>query len=160
MPHSYLPKKATTVLISGLFSSALFAANPNSVNENFAETQGDSSQIYWTIHPSIKYESIKLTVTLPDGNQQEESSEWEPSLNGPLEDGGYDYELVVTPSLSSEIKNTLQATRNTAERQDTGAAFVRNLRSQGFLPQQPQIQSGHFTLLNGQLVPADQTEEQ
>ncbi len=137
--------------ILNCFTTPLWAANANSVNENFATIQGDGGNIYWFIHPSVKFESIKLTLSADtDDFDLTLESELEPST-GPLDDGGYQYELVVTPLLGASVKAELKAARAAAGGQET-ADIARSLKAQGKIPEKRQVQSGHFMLVNGQLV--------
>ncbi len=140
-----------------LIASSAGAANQNAKNNNFATLQAFGNSIYWSIHPSVHYQSIKLTLSSNSGTPIEIESEQEPTT-GALEDGEYTYELVVTPSLGPSVRAQLKAARESAGGQEAASA-VRNLKSQGKIPQHRQIQSGYFRLSNGQLVTADAAQE-
>jgi len=137
-------------------ASTLWAANPHSVNENFATLQqGSGASVYWDIHPSVHFDSIKLTLSSDNLNLAVESDA-APATDS-LDDGAYQYELVVTPSLGPSVRAELKAARAAADGQEN-AAVARSLKSQGKTPSKRQVQSGYFTILEGQLVSAEETE--
>lgn len=129
---------------------------PLTADENFATLQGNGNSVSWLIDPGIDYESITLTLSSPAGDFVKES-EWPPSV-GPLEDGHYKYELTVAPFVDPSSKEQLEAARSGADPRET-EELLDDLRQQGKLPQQGLIQSGYFTILDGQLVPTDAVEE-
>ena len=140
-----------------LIASPLRAATQNPANENFASLQAYGNSVYWSIHPGVRYQSIKLTLSSNSGTPIEIESEQEP-VTGALEDGEYNYELVVTPSIGPSVRAQLKAAREAAGGQEASNA-VRILKSQGKIPQRRQIQSGYFRISNGQLVAADAAQE-
>ncbi len=141
----------------GFTATAAWAANMHSVNENFATLQAYGNSVYWSIHPSVHYKSIKLTLSNDSGTPIEIESEQEP-VTGVLDDGEYTYELVVTPSIDPSVRAQLKAAREAAGGQEA-SNVVRTLQSQGKIPQHRQIQSGYFRISNGQLIAADADQE-
>ena len=91
----------------------LWAANKHSVNENFATLQAFGNSVYWSIHPSVRFDSISVTLSSSTGTQSVIVADSEPST-GALDDGDYNYELVVTPSLGPSIRSELKAARQAA----------------------------------------------
>lgn len=132
------------------------AADENGINENFATLQGIGNSVSWIIDPDVDYESIKLTLSSSAGDFVTES-EWAPSV-GPLEDGRYTYELTVAPFIDSSTKEQMEAARSGADGQETGE-LLNDLIEQGKVPQQRLVQSGYFTILDGQFVANDAVEE-
>jgi hypothetical protein len=127
-------KKLTTLaaMIAGLASTPIMA-------DNFATINGDENVVYWDIDPSVEYQSI--TLTLSSSNSSPQKYEFADAPMTPeLADGGYKYELVVTPVVDSTMS------RN--DGLDNGRDSAMQPVAQG------QIQSGFFTIANGSLVPA------
>ncbi|KJV05347.1 hypothetical protein [Methylocucumis oryzae] len=124
--------------------SAVNWANPN----DFATLQANGNIVSWSIASDVHYQSIQ--VKLASGEKIiSVTSEGEP-ITPPLEDGGYQYELTVTPLLSKAAKAELKAIRAEANGQEA-RNNVSELTRQGILPE-AKIQSGYFTIDNGQLV--------
>ena len=105
------------------------------------------------------HERIQLTVVSPDGTVF--SREFTPGRNpsfrlsdieGPVEDGAYSYELRVVPRISADVKRKLEDAR---AKNDEAAA--RKLMRQAGLDQ-PLVQSGAITVLNGSIVAPDAVE--
>jgi hypothetical protein len=67
----------------------------------------------------------------------------------PLRDGSYRYELVVVPALPDAIRERMQAVR---ESPDDRFKLERELRQQGWLPKEPIIESGTFSVAGGLIV--------
>ncbi len=154
MKKSHTAKRYLLPLIFLSFtSSSLWAANQNSVNENFATMSGSGNVVSWSIHPSVHYQSIELTLTTPDRGPLVIDTTGEP-VTPSLPDGGYNYEMIVTPSLGPNVRGQLKAARAAADGQEAAEA-ARTLKSQGKVPQHRQVQSGFFTILNGELVLPD-----
>ncbi len=145
-----LKKILYPLALLSLFSTPLLADS-----ENFATLQGSGNVVFWSIGPNVQFDSIKLTLS-SGAEVIEKISDTEPSTD-PLADGSYQYELVVTPPVSTKLRSQLRAARRAAKGQE-GAETVRSLHGQGALSQQRLAQSGAFTILGGQLVPADLTE--
>ena len=133
------------------FSSLSWAASSHSVNENFAIPEGDSSNIFWYIHPSVHYQELHLTVSADGISIADEVFVDEPILEGPLADGVYTWELTVYPDLGPEVKGMLKAARQAAGGQEN-AEVVRSLKNQDLIPSHRIAQSGSFTILDGLLV--------
>jgi len=66
-----------------------------------------------------------------------------------LRDGSYSYELVVVPAIPGEIRARMEAARESA---DSGVKLETELREQGWLPKEPLVQSGHFSVSGGLIV--------
>ena len=146
----------TSLALIGFIATPLWAASQKSVNENFATVQSYGNSVSWSIHPSVRFDSITVNLSPTEGSQTVIVSASEPST-GALVDGGYNYELVVSPSLGPSVRAELKAARKAAGGQEAKAT-VKALKSQGKIPQHRQVQSGYFTILNGQLVSADAEE--
>jgi hypothetical protein len=67
----------------------------------------------------------------------------------PLGDGSYRYELVVVPVIPDAIRQRMEAVR---ESPDDRAKLERELRSQGWLPKEPIVESGHFSVSGGLIL--------
>jgi hypothetical protein len=74
---------------------------------------------------------------------------------GTLPDGGYTYELRLSPALSPEAKDWIKAAQNSPDR----AQVSEHLREQGLLPVESMVQSGGFQVAGGQLIVPSETEE-
>ena len=160
MKKLYLTKRYLIFLVLLVFIlNPLWANQPSGDgNKNpIATIHGDSNGVFWAIHQHIQYESIKLTLSPAF---EEEVFVMETNLQpstDPLVDGSYNYELVVTPLLNSSVRGQLTAARKAADGQEAAGA-VRYLKRQGNIPQQRQVQSGHFMILDGQLISPDEEE--
>ncbi|MCF7970790.1 MAG: hypothetical protein K9L22_06455 [Methylococcaceae bacterium] len=162
--HRYL---LFTTLSATLIASPVWAAKPQttpnqepnnnqSVNTNFATLYASGNSVFWSIHPSVHYDSISLTLSSGD-ETWETSSTTEPEVTN-LTDGHYNYELVVTPALGASVRAELKAARLEAHGQDSHDK-VKALKNQGKIPQHRQVQSGAFMIVNGQLASPDAIEE-
>lgn len=74
----------------------------------------------------------------------------------PLGDGSYRYELVVVPAIPEQIRARMEAVRESPEDR---VKLERELKSEGWLPKEPLIQSGHFAITGGHIVDGSQQEE-
>ena len=147
----------TPIALLVLITTPLWAAGQQSVDQDFATIQPYGSSVYWSIDPRVNFDSITLTLTTTDGSRSVTVTDREPST-GALADGGYKYELVVTPALDPSVRAELKAAREAAGGQEAYAA-VKALKSQGKIPKHRQVQSGFFRILNGQVVSADEAQE-
>ncbi len=112
-----------------------------------------AGQIQWQLlQPN---EGASLTVAGPYGEveQVDYAAGSPPTISlldahgQPRPDGVYTWELRARPMLSPAVRQELVRARDTGD--DTVAP---RLRRMGLLPLQPLVQSGHFRILNGQLV--------
>jgi hypothetical protein len=67
----------------------------------------------------------------------------------PLRDGSYRYEVVVVPAIPDAIRERMEAVR---ESPDDRFKLERELREQGWLPKEPIVESGHFSVAGGLIV--------
>jgi hypothetical protein len=117
-----------------------------------------------TITPRGEYDRLDFTVAGRDGSpihRQFKSGsaayfEIVDEQGKPLGDGSYRYELVVVPVIPDEIRARMEAVRESPEDR---ARLEKELRSQGWLPKEPLIQSGHFSIAGGMIVDGGQQEE-
>jgi len=65
-------------------------------------------------------------------------------------DGQYTYEVRVTPTISSDVKETLAAAREKGNSDEVRRDLVRR----GALPAQPLVFSGEFSIINGSIIVA------
>ncbi len=154
MKIPYLTKRYLLFLALLVFVSNPLKATQDSGNGNknpIATIHGDGNGVFWSIHPHIAYESIKLTLSPAFQKEVVVMETHSEPLTAPLEDGSYNYELVVTPLLSSKERGQLRDARKAADGQEASGAVRRFIR-RGNVPQQSQVQSGHFMILDGQLV--------
>jgi len=109
--------------------------------------------VHWP--PQVSYQRLTLNVAIPDGRviQQElqpgESVGFSLSdtTQGPVLDGQYTYELIVTPVLNPALQQAL------LKAQETGDDSQRTeLQRQGVLPRRSLTQTGYFSVLNGSIV--------
>jgi hypothetical protein len=73
----------------------------------------------------------------------------------PLKDGAYRYELVVVPTIPDAIRERMEAVR---ESPDERYKLERELREQGWLPKEPIIQSGAFSVAGGLILDGSAAE--
>ena len=71
-------------------------------------------------------------------------------------DGTYTYELRAVPVLDAEARAALAAARESGD----SDAVVAQLQEAGVLPQNAQVQSGHFTIRDGAMVTGDSPESE
>jgi hypothetical protein len=113
-----------------------------------------ASAVQWL--GSGNFESLRLTVTGPDGQQYREDFANGAALSfSPMKgaaDGTYLYELRATPHISAEVRAQLRAARAAGDddaisRIQTAAGIRESI-----------VQSGAFTIHNGSLIPSDTIE--
>jgi hypothetical protein len=127
--------------------------------DQIATISAGATALVW--QPAVAYERMTLTVSGPDGVfTREFDAATLPSLDlfgadgYALADGGYTWELVVTPALSGKVRNELARARQTGDE-----SRLADLRRTGELPE-PSVVSGHFRVHEGAFVPfgADEAE--
>ena len=119
--------------------------------------KGFGSTIDFTA-PGIPYDSVKLTISFPNGDTlSREYVTGRPislrvaDLGTDVPDGQYNFEVVVTPKLSSDVKKKLQNAR--AANDDAAARKIMReagLSSTGY--------SGTFSISGGSIVDTEATE--
>ena len=119
--------------------------------------KGFGSAIEFT-SPGIPYESATLTVSFPNGDTlTKEYKTGRPislrvsDLGTDVPDGAYNYELVVAPKISSDVKKKLESAR--AANDDAAARKIMReagLGNTGY--------SGTFSIQGGSIVDTEQTE--
>lgn len=122
--------------------------------EPVAGTKSDASRMVW--EPKISYESVTLTVAMPDGEVLRQEVRSGAALSFSVTDGQglkrpdgqYRYELRVTPILAQGVREALASARRDGTEEET----LRTLRKQGALPSEGMVQSGAFRILNGVIV--------
>jgi hypothetical protein len=106
-----------------------------------------------TWQPTVEYEAMTLTVSLPDGSSEALRFAAGEPIEFPLSlDGLYTWELVATPKLSSDTLAVLARARTTGDN-----APVEKLREAGVLPAD-MTQAGTFDVAGGVAVNADAIE--
>jgi hypothetical protein len=129
--------------------------------DEIAREQFNGSTI--TLHPTVNYESVVLTVAGPDGLVSTEKFPKGPPPTfsvapegGALSDGVYNYELTVIPFIPPGAKEAMRKSRKSGDMTE-----VRNLRAAGVIPKERErmIQSGHFRVLGGSIVQPAEEEE-
>jgi hypothetical protein len=122
----------------------------------FATISASGSSVRWEV--SAPNSGLTLTVSAPDGQvfRREFKAGSSPEFTlsdkegNRLSDGQYNYELRLTPVISSDVKKELKAARE--KRNDDDAATEREMRKRGLLPSEPMVQSGSFTIQRGTAV--------
>jgi Chaperone of endosialidase len=112
--------------------------------------------VKWDV--AAPHSALTLTISTPDGQvfQKEFSGNAAAVFNlEKFPDGQYNYELRVTPPVSSEVKETLAAAREKGNSEEVR----RDLVKKGVLPAQPLVSSGSFAILNGSVIVAGALEE-
>jgi hypothetical protein len=74
----------------------------------------------------------------------------------PLGDGSYRYELVVVPAIPEPIRARMEAVRESPEDR---VKLERELKTEGWIPREPLVQSGQFAITGGHIVDGSQQEE-
>lgn len=115
------------------------------------------------ITPRGPYDRVDLTVS---GRDRQIRREYPSGTAGyfdlvdehgkPLGDGSYSYELVVVPAIPEQFRERMEAAR---ESPGDRVKLQAELREQGWLPKEPLIQSGHFSVTGGLIVDGNQPEE-
>jgi hypothetical protein len=116
------------------------------------------SFIAW--RPHVPYAVLTLNVALPTGDVlRREFTPGQPigldvadAQAGPLPDGSYTYELLVTPQIDPGVKQALAQARKADD-----AAGVEEIRRHSGIPPRPLTQTGYFTINQGAIVlPAEE----
>jgi hypothetical protein len=116
------------------------------------------------ITPRGPYDRLDFTVAGRDGNpihRQFKSGsnayfDIVDEQGKPLGDGSYRYEVVVVPQIPDQIRARMEAVRESPEDR---VKLEKELKSEGWLPREPLIQSGHFSIAGGRIVDQSQQEE-
>jgi len=140
-------KKVLCLFVLSLSLSFFSSASWTQPND-FATLQANGNIVSWSIAPDIHYQSIQ--VKLASGEKIISVTSEDVPTSPALDDGGYQYELTVTPLLNQAAKAELKAIRAEANGQEATNSLS-ELTQQGILPE-AKIQSGYFTIHNGQLV--------
>ena len=114
--------------------------------------------IAWT--PRVESAGAVLTVSGPHFELRRvfeagEKLVLEPRGVDGMEDGGYVWELVLTPAIDEKVRRELLERRAAGE-----APSEWELKRKGVLPAQPLTAAGAFTLRDGRIVPAEEQEKQ
>ena len=138
--------------------------------------KGDASAIYW--EPNLKaavyqvgeaasYANLDLTVSGPTGKiiKQRFTPDQPVKLGaeaGGFTDGLYKWQTVAAPVIDPSVRKEMAAVRESGDLAAEQALIAR-LRGQGVLPTEEQardnVQSGHFTIRDGALLPSDIIEQ-
>jgi Chaperone of endosialidase len=129
----------------------------------FATISTSGSSVRWEIN--APHDGLTLTVSAPDGQvfRKEFKANSSPEFTlsdkegNRLADGQYNYELRLSPVISSDVKKELKASRE--KNKDDDAAPQREMRKRGLLPSEPMVQSGSFTIQRGTAVVEGGVEE-
>ena len=126
------------------------------VDGSLATVNIGSNQIIIYPHAGLNVERLVLTVSGPGDfySQQSFPSGATPyfSVAGAVSDGQYTYELLGVPALMPEDRERLAEARKTGD-----DSVVTELRDAGRLPEEKQVQSGHFFVQEGRILTADHT---
>ncbi len=151
----------TLVVAGSHYDVMAQSATMEARDANLANLSSASSSVRWEVRTS--YSSATLTVSAPDGRvfSQELKAGAAPEFaimdkeGNRLPDGNYTYELRLTPLLSKQSRESLVAERG----KDDDAEIVRSTRKRSPLAEAPQVQSGHFSILNGTIFVPGAIEE-
>src|SRR6185503_12051738 len=146
--RNYLPS-----MLSIVFAIACLGVSALGQSGDFASVSSTGSGVRWDIKAT--HASVTLSVIGPDdvSYTKEFKSGVSPefslinSKGERLLDGQYTYELRLTPSFSSEVRESLKSAREKGNEADV----KRDLRRRGQLSN-PVVQSGGFSVLNGMVV--------
>ncbi len=146
--RNYLPS-----MLSIVFAIACLSVSALGQSGDFASVSSTGTGVRWDIKAT--YASVTLSVIGPDdvSYTKEFKSGVAPefslinSKGERLLDGQYTYELRLTPSFSSDVKESLKTAREKGNETDV----KRDLRRRGQLST-PLVQSGGFSVLNGAVV--------
>lgn len=141
------------LLMAGLCAAAFGQSNDG----NLANVIGGGSSVRFEI--VAQNAGVTLTITAPDGRSftKEYKAGASPGFDfadRSLPDGNYGYELRLRPALTAAQREALKEARG----KDDDPEAERAARKRPVMPNM--IQSGTFTLMNGQVVVAGLTENQ
>jgi len=148
MVHRFPPYRIGVILMVVAISLSAFGDGRG---------RGFGSSIEFTA-PGVPYESATLTISFPNGETlSREYSTGRPislrvsDLGTDVPDGQYNFELVVTPKLSSDVRKKLENAR-AANDEAAARKIIREagLTSSGY--------SGTFSILRGSIVDTEATE--
>ncbi len=152
-----MPNRSPVVIASALMvllACAVFAAPPSGP---VAQISVSPHMVQWRV--LVPSDAVTLTVSGPDGETHRFESKGQ-TMNVALKDLGdatldgiYVYDLVVTPPVSSAVKQKL----NEARKNNDDAAARKAARDAGL--DHPMTDSGAFSILNGSFVSPDVQEK-
>jgi hypothetical protein len=127
-------------------------------DQPLATATRSGNEIKWA--PKVPYESLVLTVSLPNGEvfRQEFGAGEAPVFKliaengGGLPDGSYHYELRLAPKIDEDVKKQLRQARENGN----DAALERELKQSGKLPPGEIVQTGSFLIARGSVQVAKQ----
>ncbi len=130
---------------------------PIDVNGRVASVHYEGSMVYWD--PVVPYERIRLTVSTPCSQVVREFGPKDPlffdlrDVVGEV-DGNYTWELRIVPQVDKEVRYALAKSRLTGD-----MSLPLELQQKGLLPKGPMVDSAMFTVVRGEIVPPDMSED-
>lgn len=158
--------KCLLIVLSLMFAVACLhvSASAQSAEERnkIATISASGASVRWDVAAS--YSALTITISAPDGQvfRKEFKAGASPEFmlsdkeGNKLQDGQYNYELRLTPEISTDVKKALKESRE--KHTDDDAATEREMRKRGMLPA-PLVQSGTFSVVRGAVVIAGAAEE-
>ncbi len=153
-----LPAVLCMVVVVACFRISVSGQSAEDKNK-LAAISASGLSVRWDV--AAPYSAATLTISAPDGRVF--SKEFRPGTSPEftltdnqaerLPDGVYTYELRLSPVLSPALKETLKAARG----KDDDPESDRAERKRPVLP--PSVQSGSFSIVNGQTIVAGAVEE-
>ncbi len=144
MPN--LKSLGIATLLSLTVVSSSYAAN-----NQLASFHSNANSVSWT---SQLNDTLSLTISGPDDfyTSSTITTGSRFSLDN-LADGAYTYQLVLTPTVDSTVKEIMRQARESGD-----YSQIKELRRQGVLPNRPTTQTGYFMIVNGS-VPRSNVSE-
>lgn len=130
---------AITALL--LLSSSAFAAGKNQL----VSFHSSNNSVFWKAQIN---DMLNITVSGPDGFYVQNEltiGAGKYSLDG-LQDGLYNYEVTLIPTVDHTTREIMQQARESGD-----MSHVKELRRQGVLPNRVSTQSGHFRIVGGSI---------
>ena len=145
MSHRH-PARANRLALTLLGAAAIFSASAAShAAAEVATMTSHGSAISW--HPSGPYDGASLTVSGPGGiDSYKFTANDQISISAPGTDGGYTYELVLTPMVPPGLRAQMEEHRQL----HPGKKFAGAMKGG--------IQSGSFSIANGSVVDGSKAE--
>lgn len=143
--------KIKQLTLFAIISLTLVAGSAFAAKDQLANFNSSANSVFWK---SKVNDTLTLTVGGPDDFYiRKDITVGDHFSLDSLQDGSYNYELTLNPTVSKANQKVIQQARESND-----MSRVKTLRSQGVLADRPAYQSGHFRIVNGSIPRHDVAE--